>query len=273
MRARHEQPCDLNHLPPAIAMDELEREAHVWLASPETIGDSRLLRRFRNSLSDEESSRMRRLKIAHHRHSYLVAHGLLRHTLSRYVDIAPEDWKFSHGRHGRPEIANPSAPPLRFNLTHTEGLTGCIVTLHADCGIDAEQLTTRHATSDIARRMFSEEECRELERLPAREHTAYFFEHWTLREAYVKAIGTGISFPTNRLRFVTGHGGVARVLFQPDIDDHGDDWQFRLLRPTDEHVAAVAVRKDGNGSRRILTRFLDPEKPGTFLPEENGVYR
>ena len=239
-------------------LQQLESEVHVWLVTPEAITDPERLAYYTAMLSPEERERHQRFHFAKDRHSFLVSHALVRETLSKYIDISPADWCFSHSEHGRPEVANADIPPLRFNLTHTDGLVCCIVTLDDDCGVDTEKITARHAMPGVAKRMFSEAEHRELRRLEGREHLEYFFTRWTLREAYVKARGIGISFPTRKLTFTLEKNNAVEVSFHPDIEDRRDNWHFELLKLTGEHIAAIAIRRrSGEIDKKIVTRFIE----------------
>ncbi len=240
-----------------MLIDSLHQEAHVWFTIPESVQDDGILPQLTAILSEEELDRYRRFHFPADRHRYLVSHALVRKTLSMYIDIPPADWYFSHGEHGRPEIANPDIPPLRFNLTHTDGLVCCIVTLDDDCGIDAEKITARHATPGIAKRMFSEAECRELQRLEGQQHLKYFFTRWTLREAYVKARGTGIFFPTHKLRFTIGADRSIAVSLDADIDNKKECWNFQLLTLSEAHITAIALKKIKTADKIIVVRRLD----------------
>jgi len=190
-------------------------------------------------------------------HHYLVAHTLLRHALSRYVDIPPAGWTFSHGEHGRPEISNPAAAALRFNLTHTTGLVGCVITLDSDCGIDAEAVGDRHNPMGVARRMFSEPERLAMQQLEDAALLDYFYTRWTLREAYVKARGIGIAFPTRKLQFGLDDKENVTVKFDAGLQENACDWQFHLLRPTPDHIAAIAVRSGDRPEKKLLVRTLE----------------
>jgi len=243
-----------------MMINSLYQEAHVWYTIPESVQENGILQRLKAILSHDELERHRRFHFPEDRHRYLVSHALVRTTLSKYLDIPPEDWCFSHGDHGRPEIANPGIPPLRFNLTHTTGLAGCVITLSNECGIDAEKVVERHNPSGVANRMFSKTEYQELLQLTGQEHLDYFFERWTLREAYVKARGIGISFPTRKLHFKRTPANDIQIGFHPDIEDREGDWQFELLHPTGEHIAAVAIRLDGENKKTMVTRFADMQE-------------
>ena len=236
---------------------QLRHQAHAWFVEPQSVRHPGTLERLQGTLSTTELSQYRRFAFPEHAHLHLVAHGLLRQVLSCYTDVAPADWMFKRTAHGRPEIANPAAPPLRFNLTHTAGLAACVVTLVDDCGIDAEQITSRHNPSGVAERMFSETEARALERLQGKAYLEHFFNRWTLREAYVKARGIGISFPTQKLTFTINRDNSAEVSFHASIDDRRDNWHFQLFKPTGEHVTAIALRRSAAVTKTIVTRFAD----------------
>jgi len=240
-----------------MLLDNLHREAHVWFFHPESIHGADLLAEFRSLLSGDELERYRHFYFPEDSHRYLVSHALVRKVLSRYLDLDPAEWRFSRSEHGRPQIANPGIPALQFNLTHTAGLAGCVVTISNACGIDAEKITGRHNPVGIAKRMFSETETRELEQLKGRAHLEHFFTRWTLREAYVKALGIGISFPTRKLTFTVNRENTVEISFHPDLEDQQDNWHFQLLRPTAEHIAAIAIRRNGELDKEIVTRFIE----------------
>ena len=240
-----------------MLQDQLQREVHVWFARPDHATNPARLDQYRDILSAQETTRYRRFHFPADSHHYLIAHTLLRHTLSKYADISPAGWTFSHGKHGRPEISNPNMAALRFNLTHTAGLVGCVVTLDNDCGIDAELISDRHNPAGVAERMFSAGECLEMQQLKDAAQLDYFFTRWTLREAYVKARGIGISFPTRKLQFRVDDKAGVTVKFEADLQENERDWCFYLLRPTPEHLAAIAVRTGKLPEKKLLVRTIE----------------
>lgn len=229
-------------------------EVHIWTLCPESVRKPAGLAHFETVLSAEELSRYRRFRVPEAAHRYLVSHAMLRAVLSRYAEITPSQWQFVYGRHGRPEIANPAAPPLRFNLTHTEGLAACVVSCKRSCGIDAERLSERHDPGLIARKMFSDREYRQLHRLSGWARLEYFYERWTLREAYVKALGIGLAFPTRKLEFSINANGSITLAFAPDMRNDNRHWYFRLHRPTAEHVIAIALGREDARAPTVAIR-------------------
>ncbi|MDT8387891.1 MAG: 4'-phosphopantetheinyl transferase superfamily protein [Thiogranum sp.] len=223
------------------SLKRLQREIHVWFVKPPAITNRLVLDRCRSVLCPDELARYQRFYFEEDRHGYLISHALVRYVLSRYFDIPPKDWIFSRSKDGKPEVTSPEARMVRFNLTHTDGLAACIVTLSDDCGIDAEIISNRHNIEGVANRKFSIFEHEQLKTLSGRQQLEYFFERWTLREAYVKARGIGLVFPMHELTFDIS-GDRVSVCTAPELDDKNENWTFQLIRPSREHIIAVAVK-------------------------------
>jgi len=240
-------------------LQRLENEVHVWLSKPEDVTGPDQLQEYNSLLSSDEQERYRRFHFDRDRHHYLVAHVLLRKVLSAYVDVDPAAWQFSKNQHGRPEISGPDmVPPLRFNLTHTNGLVACVVTLELDCGIDVEQLSARGNLMGIAEKMFAVSEQQDLMNLDGQKFLDRFFTYWTLREAYCKALGVGIAWSKSNYGFVEEGGGRWGVNFDMPSNDEGVHWQFVLNKPTTEHLLAVAVWIAGMPDKPIIQKFVVP---------------
>lgn len=235
-----------------MLLNKLHDEAHLWLVRPESINDGRVLSACRSMLSSQEQERYERFRFAEDRHRYLVSHALVRRVLSHYAEISPGAWEFSETDHGRPEVANPGFSALRFNLSHTSGLAACLVAQSCDCGIDVERVHVRHNPIDVARRMFSNAEVEQMLRLSGRDQLEYFFVRWTLREAYTKARGIGITFPTHKLNFNIRAATKIGIEFDMDIDDKAENWQLEIFSLTDEHIAAAAIRRTDQQDRAIV---------------------
>jgi 4'-phosphopantetheinyl transferase len=218
----------------------LAGEVHLWFAFPDEpqLHDPALLEAYRYLMDQGERSRQERYVFARHRHQALVARALVRTTLSRYApEVPPADWCFVEGPHGRPELADRSTG-LRFNLSHSDGLMVCGVTLSSDIGVDVEDARRRVSDAGaIADRFFAPAEVEQLSGRPRRS----FFDFWTLKESYIKARGAGLALPLSQFAFRL-EGAEIRVTFDAGLRDDPRAWRFALLRPTASHAAAVAVR-------------------------------
>jgi 4'-phosphopantetheinyl transferase len=211
----------------------------LWFCVPEEIDDPRLIARYHQLLDEEEREKQQRFHFARHRHQYLVTRALVRGVLSRYAAVPPERWRFVRNAHGRPEpIGSPL--PLRFNLSHTDGLAVIAVGLGDDLGVDVERARVDRSQLEIADRFFSAAEVAELRALPALRQGDRFFDYWTLKESYIKARGMGLALPLDQFSFQLG--SPIRISFSPELKDDPAAWQFWLGQATAEHRFALAVR-------------------------------
>ena len=123
----------------------------------------------------------------------------------------PRTGDSSRNVHGRPEILDRPAgvPDLRFNLSHTDGLIACAVTIGREVGVDVEHVG-RRLTHDIAGRFFAPREVADLKSLPVAEQPRVFFDYWTLKEAYIKARGFGLALPLGDFAFRPRAAGARR---------------------------------------------------------------
>jgi 4'-phosphopantetheinyl transferase len=220
-------------------------EAHVWLANPDGVREPALLERCLALLGPDERERYQRLQRERSRREFLVAHALARVTLSRYAPVEPEAWSFSSGEHGRPEIGGPSQTRrLRFNLSHTRGMVACAVIRELDIGVDVESATRQVRHRELAERFFAEGEVRALQDLAPEKQAGRFLELWTLKEAYLKAGGRGISIPLRSFQFRISGADPPRIDFAPArLSEDAASWQFALLRPRGTHTLALAIRR------------------------------
>lgn len=232
---------------------QLKNQAHVWLLVTGQIRDPDVLSEYYSLLSVEELARYQRFRFDKDKHHFLVSHALLRKVLSNYADVLPQQWQFDMNEHGKPELAVIHAMSwLRFNLSHTEGLVACVITDSVDCGVDVENQTRSCDYRGIGSRMFSAEENSRLVKLVNEQQAEYFFNLWTLKEAYVKARGLGLSLPTSKINFTIENPENISASFDPWLEDDGQDWQFTLHRPTRSHVLATAIRRDGSKSVEVV---------------------
>jgi 4'-phosphopantetheinyl transferase len=201
---------------------------------------------YRALMSPDEHERMARLVFERDRRRFLLTRALVRTTLSRYAAVPPAEWAFIANVHGRPEILDraPGVPDLRFNLSHTDGLIACAVTIGREVGVDVEHIQ-RHMTHDVAGRFFAPREVNDLKALSEDEQQRVFFDYWTLKEAYIKARGFGLALPLADFAFTLAPQAPPQIAFEPALQDDPDTWQFAQDWPTPHHRLALAVRRNG----------------------------
>lgn len=214
---------------------------HLWLLFTDKPTDPAQLPAYEALLDADERARYGRLRLARIRRQYLLARALVRTTLSHYTPLDPQDWRFVHNAHGRPEIANPGAVGLRFNLSHADGLMVCAVSRNRDVGVDVESIDRHNRSLEIAERFFSATECRDLRAQPAARQYSRFFDYWTLKEAYIKARGLGLACPLGRFGFRLSADEPIRLWVDADLDERPQRWRCWLWRPTPRHRLALCV--------------------------------
>jgi len=228
-----------------------EGELHLSYAADD-VRDERLLPIYWSLLTPEERVRHDRFRFERDKRQYLMTRALVRWVLSHYARVAPEELVFGANAWGKPEIRKPDGLPLCFNAANTRGMVACVVALAHDVGVDVEDTTRLGETVEIAERFFSKAEVDELHALPAHLQRERFFDYWTLKEAYVKGRGMGLSIPLRKFTIKFQHMSDPTVVVEPDIDD-GAGWQLYLTSPTPHHRLSSAVCLD-NGPP--LTLFL-----------------
>ena len=212
-------------------------------------------------LSAAERERASRFHHLSDKWEFVLGRVMARHLLSARCGVAPAEFEFVENEHGRPDIAHPqSACARRFNLSHSGGLVACVIGETQQVGIDVERLDRPHVDPRVIRRYCSEDEQAALADMPDTLRHERFLELWTLKEAYVKARGTGLTLPLSRISFQIGLEGPGDVSFN-GVDDEAR-WMFAHTRLEPRHLLAVAAERDANAQVELRLRTFSPEDAG-----------
>lgn len=203
------------------------------------------------TLSPDEQVRADRFHFARDRTVYVVAHALLRTMLA---DDVAGPVTFSLNPWGKPAIDRPGNR-VRFSLTHTRALAACALTLDDDLGIDAEARNPSMDVLGVAAHVFAPSERVQLGAAPEADRQDVFLRLWTLKEAFVKAVGRGLSIPLADFAFtlepLSLHGG-------PDLGVTVEDWAFRSVAIGPDHWMAVARSSPGQAGLDLSHRVITP---------------
>ena len=208
-----------------------EGEVHLWFAYPDEWEEPALTASARGILDAGEIARSEWFRFPAHRRLFLASRLLLRTTLSRYAEIPPEAWRFVTNDHGKPRVAPEaglSAPA--FNLAHTAGIAAVAVTGGRDVGVDVENRDRRVQARQLIDRFFAPEEAAELGKLPAADLCDRFFLTWTLKEAYIKALGRGLAQPLDSFAFHLAGERPLRIDFSAAPPQDPRKWRFAARR-------------------------------------------
>jgi len=176
------------------------------------------------------------------RERYVVAHGVVRDLLSRYLNIDPEALAFVTNKFGKPDLVSlGDRPPLRFNLAHSGDLVLCAVTLERRVGVDVERVRTDYDVMELAINQFADDEVRALRNYSATERPNAFFRCWTRKEAYIKARGEGLALALNQFAVTVSAEEIPKVCWSSDEVDAAKNWTMVNLETHPGYAAAVVV--------------------------------
>jgi 4'-phosphopantetheinyl transferase len=213
--------------------EQIGDEIHAWHAALDR--EEKVLGQLEATLSLEEKARADRFHFVNDRNRFVVARGLLRELLGRYLHQAPAGVEFSYGQHGKPSLSGKDASSgLCFNLSHSSGLVVYAIARERNLGIDVEHVRPDSAGDDIARRYFSAREVSDLRMLPPEARVEGFFHCWTRKEAYLKATGMGLQIPLDSfaVSFLPGRPAQFLTGVEPR-------WHLAAYHPAEGYVAAV----------------------------------
>ena len=213
-------------------------DIHLWTASLSVTGTEKYS--LVEVLSPDERKRADAFRFEKHRNSFIVGRALLRFILARYLRQAPAGITFRYGANGKPAL-DAAEPILHFNLAHSENRVVYAVSEAGELGVDIERVRSLPECESIARHFFSSEECAQLLSVPANERAESFFNCWTRKEAYLKAVGDGLMVPLNSFQ-------VSLLPDQPAafIRLTGDrypvsQWSLFHLNFPDGYIGALAI--------------------------------
>jgi 4'-phosphopantetheinyl transferase len=239
------------HSFPAISVTDTLTAASgvidLWCHFYDERGDDELEAAQRALITADELTRWSRLRFEDDRRMFLATRALVRCTLSEYFAVAPADWRFSTGPHGKPYIQAPvTTPALHFNLANTKGLVVCAVSVaHELVGVDVERTDRTNDTFALAERFFSPSEACALTQLPSSAQLRRFYQYWTLKESYLKANGWGLTAPLARCSFSVSDDG-RRIGFDAPLEEEANLWRFAVFDASPHHMLAVAAKTEGH---------------------------
>jgi 4'-phosphopantetheinyl transferase len=214
-------------------------EVHVWRASLDLDAASYL--EFYAALAEDERERAHRFHFERDRARFVVARGILRDILGRYLQRPPSSIWFAHNQYGKPALAEDEGG-LRFNLAHSEGAAVYALARGREVGVDVELWRDDFASIEVARRFFAAAEVRALDSLPSHLLTRAFFNCWTRKEAYIKALGEGLSHPLDCFAVSLAPGEPAQLLSTDRAPAEAAAWSIVDLKPFEGCAAALAIR-------------------------------
>ncbi len=235
-----------NFRPATEAPSPTVREVQLWaatLAPPVARVDE-----LRRLLTSEELARAARFRFDRHRRRFIVRRGVLRLLLAQYLGQSPREVRFEEGEKGKPFVPQRDSRPedqLHFNLSDSKDLAVYAFTRGAELGVDVEILREMPDAQSIAEHFFSIEEQDRLRQVPEERKSQAFFNCWTRKEAYIKAIGEGLSEPLDRFSVTLLPDEPTRFVHLGGDPRRAEDWTLLHMVPEDGAIGALALEGEG----------------------------
>lgn len=220
-------------------MDMNTETLHLWCAYPGDLLDAEVAHACAALLSEEERTRWKAFKFERLQREYLTTRALVRTALSNYKQIVPAAWRFSLNDYGKPAI-EPEGD-LQFNLSNSLGLVVCLIGQGFDLGVDVEPYGRAGQIAEVAHSVFSKQEMAQLEAMHGSEQMDRGLSLWTLKEAYIKARGMGLSLPLDKISFAFGGAEGIRLELDAGLNDEVGRWRFCLLDHAGHRIALMAA--------------------------------
>jgi len=198
----------------------------IWLCDLKQLSGD--INNFYSILSEDERERADKLKIEDKKQQYIITRGALRQRLGLLTDIEPEDFVFKILEHGKPVLANNHQfADITFNVSHSNDLALIAIAQGQSVGIDIEKINYESNHQALMTRFFSKAEQSEFLIMPETNKARAFCACWTRKEAFIKAIGDGVSYGLDN--------------FDVTVDPENQTPEIKLHKPSDETWSAITL--------------------------------
>ncbi|HMS64574.1 MAG TPA: 4'-phosphopantetheinyl transferase superfamily protein [Ignavibacteria bacterium] len=218
-------------------MNISENEIHIYNSF--AADDPDVLSSFLTILSEEEINKANRYKFQKDKNNYISFRAMLRMILSQYLYIHPSKLNFFYAEKDKPYIKDTE---IKFNISHSENFAVFAVTKVNEIGIDTEIIRELPDALEIAKNYFSEKEVKVFSKVDHDNYKEAFFNCWTRKEAFIKAIGEGLSYPLADFSVSFLPGENPEMQWIKGKEDEVKKWSLFNLDLERDYVTSLAIR-------------------------------
>lgn len=222
----------------------LANEIHLWYAWLDQPAER--VQELAQTLSLDEAARAARFHFERDQRRFIVGRGLLRIILGQYLDVVPAQIQFRYGLYGKPSLVGQVGTrsvsyDLQFNLAHSGEVALYALAWDYPIGVDVEHIRPIPDLDQIVERFFSRQERITLRSLPPEQRQTAFFNGWTRKEAYLKALGDGLARPLDEFDVSLAPGQPAQLLGVAGDPAEAAGWFMEAVTPLAGYVGAVVA--------------------------------
>ncbi|MDQ6976183.1 MAG: 4'-phosphopantetheinyl transferase superfamily protein [Mariprofundaceae bacterium] len=228
----------------------------LWLCWPQEISEPSLLAQYESVLTHDETQRKNRFHFHKHRHLYLVTRAMEKTLLARYSGIHLKQLTCLRNAYGKPYLCqNGIHPLLYYNLSHTDDLIVMALSKGCELGVDVESTHRIVCREEIVRSYFAKSETDDIQKQATeKEKNIRFYQYWTLKEAYIKALGKGIGSNLESIHFDLTDSKKIKHTDENNLDN--TLWQHYLF--TTEKGHSIALVLDSREKLKVNMRTMIP---------------
>jgi 4'-phosphopantetheinyl transferase len=224
---------------------ENHSEVHIWRINANESNTAALA----GSASEQELAHAKRFRFSKDRDEFITGRGFRRYILSSYLEIPLHAVQFRQGQYGKPELVNRMhGSRLTFSISHSCGMILSAITVDKEVGIDIEFIDSKVDFRRLEPLVFSPSEVMWLSQVSDQERQRNYFQCWTRKEAFLKALGEGLSDRIRQLEIISRDGELVPSMSGISTDH----WKIRDLDVGSAFAATVVV-----AGRNCSFRFWD----------------
>ena len=216
-------------------------QIHVWRANLD-VPDAEIVR-LASLLSPDEVARGNKFRFPQLKARFTAARGILRQLLANYLSISPCEIQFDYGDRGKPRLSSSQHPStLQFNISHSQEYALCGFTYDDPIGVDLEYIREMPDALKIAQRFFSVREYELIRTTEKEAQPELFFTLWTAKEAYLKAVGTGLAGSLDSVEIELNQPLSPRLQAIQGDKATTADWSLYPCLPATDYLGAIAIQ-------------------------------
>lgn len=215
-----------------------EGQIHLWRINISQLKPS--IEKYWNILTEDEKIKAKKFRFKKDFNCSVIARGVLRELLGLYLNEAPNRLIFNYSSYKKPILEHPNL--IKFNVSHSNNSIIIAITKSTEVGVDVEFIKSNMEFDDIAASFFSNKEIQQLNTLNKKNRAIGFFNCWTRKEAFIKAEGSGLSFPLNKFSVSLKPNSKVELLETKWDFNEKKLWTLKSFNPYPDYIGAVAVK-------------------------------